>query len=91
MVIYFKYIVRKIIRFLYRLIQVEYFYMLVNQEIRVGATMNKSVEEVVNSNAWSKVLLARKISRFRSLDIINHIFDSFIELHGDRGDRKSVV
>lgn len=55
--------------------------------------MNKSVEEVINSNAWSKVLLARKISRFRSLDIINYIFDSFIELHGDRGigDDKSII
>lgn len=54
---------------------------------------NISVEEVGNSNAWNKVLLARKITRFRSLDIINHVFDSFIELHGDRGigDDKSIV
>lgn len=54
---------------------------------------NSSVEEIGNSNAWSKVLLARKITRFRSLDIINYVFDSFIELHGDRGigDDKSIV
>lgn len=54
---------------------------------------NSSTEEIGNSNAWGKVLLARKITRFRSLDIINHIFDTFIELHGDRGigDDKSIV
>lgn len=54
---------------------------------------NSSVEEIGNSDAWSKVLLARKMTRFRSLDIINHVFDCFIELHGDRGigDDKSIV
>lgn len=54
---------------------------------------NSSVEEVRNSNAWGKVLQARKITRFRSLDIISRVFDSFIELHGDRGsgDDKSIV
>jgi acetyl-CoA carboxylase carboxyl transferase alpha subunit len=54
---------------------------------------NCSVEEKENSNAWNKVLLARKITRFRSLDIISHVFDTFIELHGDRGigDDKSIV
>jgi acetyl-CoA carboxylase carboxyl transferase alpha subunit len=54
---------------------------------------NSSVEEIGSSNAWSKVLLARKITRFRSLDIISYVFDSFIELHGDRGigDDKSIV
>ncbi len=54
---------------------------------------NRSAGEKRNNNAWNKVLLARKISRFRSLDIINYIFDSFIELHGDRGigDDKSIV
>lgn len=54
---------------------------------------NSSVEELGKINAWSKVLLARKITRFRSLDIISHIFDSFIEFHGDRGigDDKSII
>lgn len=61
---------------------------------REGVTVNNSsVEEVENRNSWGKVLLARKITRFRSLDIITHVFDSFIELHGDRGigDDKSIV
>lgn len=55
--------------------------------------MDNTIEEVRNSNAWRKVLLARKITRFRSLDIINLIFDTFIEFHGDRGigDDKSII
>lgn len=54
---------------------------------------NSNAEGKKNNIAWNKVLLARKISRFRSLDIINNIFDSFIELHGDRGigDDKSII
>lgn len=50
-------------------------------------------EESVAGDAWNKVLLARKITRFRSLDIINAIFNSFLELHGDRGigDDKSII
>lgn len=65
---------------------------LYDQEIKRGVTLN-SIKEVENSNAWGKVLLARKITRFRSLCIISHVFDSFIELHGDRGigDDKSIV
>lgn len=54
---------------------------------------SSSIEEIGNNNAWSKVLLARKITRFRSVDIIKNVFDSFIPLHGDRGigDDKSIV
>lgn len=54
---------------------------------------NCNVKKKEFNEAWNKVLLARKISRFRSLDVIENIFDSFIELHGDRGigDDKSLV
>ncbi|MDF2803384.1 MAG: acetyl-CoA carboxylase carboxyltransferase subunit alpha [Anaerocolumna sp.] len=47
----------------------------------------------LNDTAWERVLMARKMSRFRSIDIINNIFHSFVELHGDRGigDDKSIV
>lgn len=43
--------------------------------------------------AMEKVQLARKSDRPKSLDYINLIFDSFIELHGDRcfSDDKSIV
>ncbi|CCJ33625.1 Acetyl-coenzyme A carboxyl transferase alpha chain [Caloramator australicus RC3] len=37
-----------------------------------------------NITPWDKVLLARKIERPTSLDLIKRIFDNFIELHGDR-------
>ncbi|MFH2054642.1 MAG: acetyl-CoA carboxylase carboxyltransferase subunit alpha [bacterium] len=42
---------------------------------------------------WQRVQLARHPKRPYSLDYINHIFDDFIELHGDRGyaDDKAVV
>lgn len=46
-----------------------------------------------NTDAWKKVLLARKMDRLHSLDIIDHIFEDFVELHGDRlmGDDKSLI
>ena len=42
---------------------------------------------------WAKVQVARKIDRPTSIDYITRIFDSFIELHGDRyfGDDSAVV
>lgn len=59
--------------------------------------MNKKVsyntENSKENIAWVKVLTARNVNRLRSLDIINGICDSFIELHGDRKleDDKSMV
>lgn len=41
-------------------------------------------ESFKNITPWDKVLLARKIERPTSLDLIKRIFDDFIELHGDR-------
>ena len=42
---------------------------------------------------WDKVKLARKTNRPTSIDYISKVFDSFIELHGDRyyGDDGAVV
>ncbi len=42
---------------------------------------------------WDKVKLARKTNRPTSIDYISKVFDSFIELHGDRyyGDDAAVV
>lgn len=37
--------------------------------------------------AYDKVKIARKVSRPTALDYINHIFDEFIEFHGDRNFR----
>lgn len=35
-------------------------------------------------SAWEKVKAARKVDRLGCLDYMDHIFDGFIELHGDR-------
>lgn len=45
------------------------------------------------TTAWDRVVLARRADRPKALDYINDVFDSFIELHGDRyyGDDKSIV
>lgn len=46
-----------------------------------------------NKTAWERLSLARMIERPTALDYIDRIFDSFLELHGDRGfaDDPSVV
>ena len=45
------------------------------------------------STAWDKVSIARLVERPTALDYINLIFDSFMELHGDRyyGDDSAIV
>jgi acetyl-CoA carboxylase carboxyl transferase subunit beta len=35
-------------------------------------------------SAWEKVKAARKVDRCASVDYMEHIFDNFMELHGDR-------
>ena len=46
-----------------------------------------------NITAWERVELARQLERSKALDYINHIFDEFIELHGDRNfaDDKAII
>ncbi|MDD3397130.1 MAG: acetyl-CoA carboxylase carboxyltransferase subunit alpha [Clostridia bacterium] len=50
---------------------------------------NLSQEDLI----WNKVLLARHPKRPTAKVLINHLFDNFIELHGDRlfGDDKSII
>ncbi|MCX8213981.1 MAG: acetyl-CoA carboxylase carboxyl transferase subunit beta, partial [SAR202 cluster bacterium] len=52
-----------------------------------------SEREIPKTEAWQSVQLARHKSRPTSLDYINRIVDSFVELHGDRsyGDDGAVV
>jgi acetyl-CoA carboxylase carboxyl transferase subunit beta len=42
---------------------------------------------------WSRVLLARNIQRPRTLELLGHMADEFVELHGDRlfGDDAAIV
>ena len=44
-------------------------------------------------DAWEKVEIARNPNRKTSIDYIEEIFDSFMELHGDRNfkDDKSII
>ncbi len=60
--------------------------------------MEKELEKLKKSlyshlSPWQKVQLSRHPDRPYSLDYIRHIFDDFIELHGDRryGDDKAMV
>ncbi|WP_406543295.1 acetyl-CoA carboxylase carboxyltransferase subunit alpha [Clostridium ljungdahlii] len=57
---------------------------------KVQKIFNKKFE---SKSVWDRVTLARMIERPTSLDYINRIFDSFMELHGDRyfNDDPSVV
>ncbi len=63
------------------------------EEKRDISAEGENLSPAEKNNVWQKVLLARSMKRFRSLDIIPCIFQSFIELHGDRnlGDDKSIV
>lgn len=51
------------------------------------------MEESKNLSAWERLAIARRIDRPTTLDYIKSVFDSFIELHGDRqfGDDPSIV
>ena len=54
---------------------------------------NMQKEAYKNLTAWDKVSIARLVERPTALDYINRIFDSFMELHGDRyyGDDAAIV
>ena len=54
---------------------------------------NMQKEAYKNLTAWDKVSIARLVERPTALDYINIIFDSFMELHGDRyyGDDPAIV
>lgn len=54
---------------------------------------NMQKEAYKNLTAWDKVSIARLVERPTALDYINRIFDSFMELHGDRyyGDDSAIV
>lgn len=54
---------------------------------------NMQKEAYKNLTAWDKVSIARLVERPTALDYINRIFDTFMELHGDRyyGDDPAIV
>jgi len=62
---------------------------------RTGIVESIDIDEGVHTPAsvWDRVMTARMVERPTSLDYINHIFDKFIEMHGDRlyADDQSVI
>jgi acetyl-CoA carboxylase carboxyl transferase subunit alpha len=60
-------------------------------EIELRVPDAPTPEEV--ETAWRRVQLARHPQRPRTLDLVPHIFDDFVELHGDRtyGDDAAIV
>lgn len=46
--------------------------------------MKERATKVKPLSAWDKVKAARQVNRCASVDYMEHIFDHFIELHGDR-------
>jgi len=44
-------------------------------------------------SAWEQVEIARRLERPKSLDYMNHVFDEFMEFHGDRafGEDLSII
>lgn len=65
--------------------------------IDISDELKKIVEKIEETSksakAWQRVELARNPDRPRTLDIIEHICDDFIELHGDRyfGDDLAMI
>lgn len=66
-----------------------------SQEIQVLRNKIEEIKKELYSNLtpWDKVKLSRLQERPTALDYINSVFDSFIELHGDRtfADDTSIV
>lgn len=58
-----------------------------------GLETLKTRYSVKSSDTWEKVKLARQIDRPNTLDYIDSICDSFVELHGDRlyGDDPAMI
>ncbi len=58
-----------------------------------GRIEQEKARVVQDLTPWRKVLIARHPNRPYTLDYIAHIFDDFVELHGDRrfGDDQSLV
>lgn len=67
----------------------------VSQDLQEVLQKLKALERISNGKytAWEKVEIARNPKRATSLDLIERVFDDFMELHGDRtcSDDKAIV
>lgn len=67
----------------------------VEEDLRLAKSKLIDLERILMGNytAWEKVEIARNPKRATSLDLIERVFDEFMELHGDRtsSDDKAIV
>lgn len=67
----------------------------VKEDLEFAKSKLQDLERISTGNyiAWEKVEIARNPKRATSLDLIERIFDDFMELHGDRtySDDKAIV
>ena len=67
----------------------------VKEDLEFAKNKLKNLERISGGEytAWEKVEIARDPKRVTSLDLIERIFDDFLELHGDRtsSDDKAIV
>lgn len=67
----------------------------VKEDLKNSKNKLRDLERILGGKytAWEKVEIARNPKRATSLDLIDRIFDDFMELHGDRvsADDKSIV
>lgn len=67
----------------------------VKEDLKNAKNKLKDLERILGGKytAWEKVEIARNPKRATSLDLIERIFDDFMELHGDRifADDKAIV
>lgn len=59
----------------------------------ISNLISRSEDKKTTLTAWEKLNIARKVERPTTLDYIRKIFESFVELHGDRlyGDDEAIV
>ena len=63
-------------------------------ELKLTHHINESEKSsVTKSDSWTKVLLSRQADRPTSLEYIEHIFDDFVEFHGDHetGEDSAII
>lgn len=53
----------------------------------IKETLKEKLSKCERKTAWEKVKAARKLTRPTTLELIDYIFDDFMELHGDRALR----
>jgi len=56
-------------------------------KFHLSEIINEHATKTAEMTAWEKVKTVRKVERASAIDYMNHIFDYFVEAHGDRAFR----